>query len=131
MERKLVLLVAFLSPLKGYALGRMNLPNSELIILVFITCNCISGFGMYISLRKMLASVNFLTSHAPFILSNTAWQLPFSMYIFKKDFATMPTDIIESARIDGSPEFTIIYKIVLSLIVPAIATGIVFSCIGN
>jgi raffinose/stachyose/melibiose transport system permease protein len=126
-----VVLTTVLSTLGGYALGRMNLPKSELIIMVFMTFNFIPGIAIYISLYKMMASVNLLSSHAALILPYTAWQLPFSMYIFKKYFETIPMDIIESARIDGSTEFTTFYRIVLPLIVPAIATVIVFTFIGN
>lgn len=126
-----VVLTTVLSTLGGYALGRMNIPKSELIILIFMTFNFIPGIAIYISLYKMMASVHLLTSHAALILPYTAWQIPFSMYIFKKYFETIPMDLIESARIDGCSEFATFRKIVLPLITPALATVVVFTFIGN
>ncbi len=126
-----VILTTILSTLGGYALGRMNLPKSELIIMIFMTFNFIPGIAIYISLYKMMASVHLLTSYAALILPYTAWQIPFSMYIFKKYFETIPMDLIESARIDGCSEFTTFRKIVLPLITPAVATVVVFTFIGN
>lgn len=52
-------------------------------------------------------------------------------YVCKKIFLNLFPWIIESARIDGSLKFTTFYKIVFPLIVPAIATVIVFSFIGT
>jgi len=126
-----VLLVTLLSTLGGYALGRMHVPKSEFIIMAFMTFNFIPGIAIYISLYKMMATMRLLSSHAALILPYTAWQIPFSMYIFKKYFETIPMDIIESARIDGCSELTTFVKIVLPLITPAIATVVVFTFIGN
>lgn len=126
-----VLLTTVLTTLGGYALGRMNLPKSEVIIMAFMTFNFIPGIAIYISLYKMMASASLLSSHAALILPYTAWQIPFSMYIFKKYFETIPMDIIESARIDGCSELTTFLRIVMPLITPAVATVIVFTFIGN
>ncbi len=126
-----VALTTVLTTLGGYALGRMNLPKSELIIMIFMTFNFIPGIAIYISLYKMMASASLLSSHAALILPYTAWQIPFSMYIFKKYFETIPMDIIESARMDGCSEMTTFLRIVLPLITPAVATVIVFTFIGN
>ena len=126
-----VLLTTVLATLGGYALGKMHIPKSELIILVFMTFNFIPGIAIYISLYKMMASAGLLTSHAALILPYTAWQIPFSMYIFKKYFETIPMDIIESARIDGCSELSTFMRIVMPLITPAVATVIVFTFIGN
>lgn len=126
-----VFLTVILSTLGGYALGRMNIPKSELIIMAFMTFNFIPGIAIYISLYKIMASAKLLSSHVALILPYTAWQIPFSMYIFKKYFETVPMDIIESARIDGCSEFSTFLRIVLPLVTPAIATVVVFTFIGN
>lgn len=126
-----VLITTFISILGGYALGKMKIPGSELIIMAFMTFNFIPGIAIYIPLYKMLANIGILNSIFSIVLPYVAWQIPFSMYIFKKYFETIPSDLIESGRIDGCGEFQTFWKIVLPLVKPAIATVVVFTFINN
>ena len=70
-------------------------------------------------------------SYLALILPYTAWSLPVSMYILKNFFATVPMDIIESARIDGCRELRTFWNVVLPLIQPALASVIVLTFIHN
>ena len=126
-----VLLTVVLTTMGGYALGKMNIPKSETIIMGFMTFNFIPGIAIYISLYSMMAKMGLLNGYQALILPYTAWQIPFSMYIFKKFFETIPMDIIESSRIDGCTEFRTFFSIVLPLVTPAMATVIVFNFINN
>ncbi len=126
-----VLLTVVFSALGGYALGKMNIPRSELIIMAFMTFNFIPGIAIYISLYTMMAKFRMLGSYFALIAPYTAWQIPFSMYIFKKFFETVPMDIIESSRIDGCSELRTFRSVVLPLITPALATVVVFNFINN
>lgn len=126
-----VLITTLISILGGYALGKMKIPGSELIIMAFMTFNFIPGIAIYIPLYKMLANIGILNSIFSIVLPYVAWQIPFSMYIFKKYFETIPSDLIESGRIDGCGEFQTFWKIVLPLVKPAIATVVVFTFINN
>ena len=65
------------------------------------------------------------------ILPYIAWQIPFSMYIIKQYFETIPSELIESGRIDGCTEFQAFFHIMLPLVKPAMATIVVFTFIGN
>lgn len=126
-----VVLTLAISILGGYALGKMRIPGSEIIILAFMTFNFIPGIAIYIPLYKMLANMHMLNNIFSIIMPYVAWQIPFSMYIFKKYFETVPSDLIESGRIDGCGEFNTFYKIVLPLVKPAVATVVVFAFINN
>jgi len=44
--------------------------------------------------------------------------------------ATIPDEILEAARIDGSSEFSILFKIVLPMIKPAMLTAVIFTFPG-
>jgi len=55
----------------------------------------------------------------------TAFFTPFSIWILRSFFASIPYELEEAARIDGCNAFQVFYKIVLPLAVPGIiATGI-------
>ncbi len=126
-----VILTLVIAILGGYALGKMKIPGSELIILAFMTFNFIPGIAIYIPLYKMMAKMMMLNNIFSIILPYVAWQLPFSMYIFKKFFETIPSDLVESGRIDGCNELQTFVGIVLPLVKPAVATVVVFTFINN
>lgn len=123
-------LTVILATLGGYALGKMQIPKSELIIMIFMTFSFIPGIVIYITLYKMMADFHLTQNYLALILPYTAWHIPFNMYILKKFFETIPMDIIESARIDGCGELRTFFSIVLPLVKPAIATVIVLTYIN-
>jgi putative aldouronate transport system permease protein len=71
-------------------------------------------------------------------LQNTLWALflpsafsPFWVIVMRTFYkANVPTEVIESARIDGASEWRTLLQIVLPLSVPGLATVALFSAIG-
>ena len=71
-------------------------------------------------------------------LINTIWALvlpgaisAWNMIIVRTFFQGLPSELFESARIDGSNEFGILFKIVLPLSVPVITTIGMFYAVGH
>jgi ABC-type glycerol-3-phosphate transport system permease component len=114
----------------GYALAKLYIPKSESIMMFFMTFTFLPGIAIYIPLYIQMSKMHLLNSYLTLIIPYTAWQIPFSMYIFKKFFETIPIELIESARVDGCKEHQTFYKIVLPLVTPAIATVTVFNFIS-
>ncbi len=52
---------------------------------------------------------------------------PFFVFLYRQFFKEIPKDILESAKIDGSSEFTIYLKFVMSLSKPVIVTSMIFT----
>ena len=64
------------------------------------------------------------------ILPYLAWQIPFSVYIFKNFFDSIPSELTEAARMDGAAELSVFFQIMLPLVTPALATVTVFNFIN-
>lgn len=126
-----VAVTTVLSLLGGYALAKLYIPKANLIMDAFMVFNFIPGIAIYISLYSMMSKMHLTGGHISLILPYIAWQIPFSMYIIKQYFETIPEELIESGRIDGCTEFQTFFHIMLPLVKPAIATIIVFTFIGN
>ena len=124
-----VLLNTAATLLGGYALAKLRIRKADLIMSVFMTFNFIPGIAIYISLYTMLNKIHVSGFNA-MILPYVAWHIPLSMYIFKQYFETIPHELIESGRIDGCGEFRTFLSIMMPLVVPAIATVVVFNFIS-
>jgi alpha-glucoside transport system permease protein len=59
-------------------------------------------------------------------LAHSAFGLPLAIYLLRNYIASLPRDIIESARMDGATHFQIFSTIVLPLSVPALASFAIF-----
>ena len=59
-------------------------------------------------------------------LAHTAFGLPLAVYLLRNYIGSLPSSIIESARIDGADHFTIFWRLVIPLSVPAIAAFAIF-----
>jgi len=59
-------------------------------------------------------------------LAHTGFGLPLAIYLLRNYIGSLPTSIIESAKIDGATHFQIFYKLIIPLSVPALASFAIF-----
>jgi ABC-type glycerol-3-phosphate transport system permease component len=82
-----------------------------------------------IPLFMFLQSIGLVNSHLGVILIYSGLVLPFGIYLIAKFFATVPTEIVESARIDGAATRTILLRLLVPLASPAIVTLVVVNAL--
>lgn len=59
-------------------------------------------------------------------LAHTAFGLPLATYLLRNYIGSLPSSIIESAKIDGADHFTIFWRLIVPLSVPALAAFAIF-----
>jgi alpha-glucoside transport system permease protein len=59
-------------------------------------------------------------------LAHTGFGLPLAVYLLRNYIGSLPSSIIESARIDGADHFTIFWRLIIPLSVPALAAFAIF-----
>ena len=59
-------------------------------------------------------------------LAHAAFGLPLATYLLRNYIGSLPSSIIESARIDGADHFTIFWRLIIPLSVPALAAFAIF-----
>jgi alpha-glucoside transport system permease protein len=59
-------------------------------------------------------------------LTHIAFGMPLAIFLLHNYFASLPKDVMEAARIDGADHFTIFWRLVLPLSVPALAAFAIF-----
>lgn len=72
-------------------------------------------------------------------LVNTLWPLilpawfgyPFFIFLLRQFFMSIPRDLDEAARMDGASTLQILFRVILPLSGPALATVAIFAFIGN
>jgi alpha-glucoside transport system permease protein len=59
-------------------------------------------------------------------LAHTAFGLPLAVYLLRNYIGALPSSLIESAKMDGADHFTIFWRLVVPLSVPALAAFAIF-----
>ncbi|HEX9075619.1 MAG TPA: carbohydrate ABC transporter permease [Anaerolineae bacterium] len=86
-----------------------------------------NGFDGFVrTLPEPLNEFRMTASFVGLWLAHTAYGLPFAIFLLRGFFASLPRDLIEAAKMDGSSEFNIFLRIILPLSVPALASLTIF-----
>jgi cellobiose transport system permease protein len=105
----------------GYAFGKFDFKGKK-AFYTFVICTMMIpnqlGLIAYVMEMKIFG---FNNTHIPLLIPalNNAFGV-FFMTQFNR--SSVPTEVIESARIDGCHEVTIFYRIVLPFLMPAVST---------
>ena len=105
---------------------RFNTPLFLFMLATMMIPAQLSLIGSY----RWLGMIGLLDSHAAIILPAAA--NTFAVFFIKQFIdGSIPNEVLESARIDGASELRIFHRIILPMIVPALAAIGIFTFIGS
>ncbi|QAY67636.1 carbohydrate ABC transporter permease [Paenibacillus protaetiae] len=104
--------------LMAYGLSRKDLDGRRLLMFLVVFTMLFNG-GL-IPTFLVVKNLGLVDSYAALILPSTI--TAFNMIILRNFFQNIPEGLEESAKIDGASDFGILFRIVLPLSMPAIAT---------
>lgn len=103
----------------GYALAKMRFPGRNLIFGMVIATMTIPEFITFIPLYRMMSDFQWM---------NTYWALLFpgfagvaGIFLMKQSIQSLPSSLMDAARIDAASEWGIFWKIVMPLSKPVLA----------
>lgn len=126
-----VAVVVFLSTLSGYAFARVEFRGKQLIFLVLLSTLMLPATVLIIPLFLQLRDMGLIDNQIGLILAYIGGGLPFSMFLMRSFFQTLPAELVDAGRIDGASEFGIFWLIMLPLAKPGIATITIFQFMGT
>ncbi|WP_135553852.1 carbohydrate ABC transporter permease [Paenibacillus cymbidii] len=116
------LLSILITSLTAYPLSKRHLPGIGVIMVLFVFTMMFNGgiIPNYL-LMKQLHLINSLWS-----LVLPAMISVFNLLVVKSYFETVPEALEESARIDGARNLTVLFRIILPISMPVLATIALF-----
>jgi len=111
-----------LTAVTAYPLSKRNLPGIGGVMVLFVFTMMFNGglIPNYLLIRK-LGLINDLWSLILPALINV-----FNLLVIKSYYESLPESLEESARMDGARNFTVLFRIILPLSMPVIATIALF-----
>lgn len=111
----------------AYAFSRFRFPGREGALRFLLVTQMFPGVVMAIPLYILLDHLHLLDSLSGLTLVYATNSLPFSIWMLKGYFDTLPRDLEEAAAIDGAGRLTFFVRILLPLSRPALVVTALFS----
>ncbi|HEY3342884.1 MAG TPA: carbohydrate ABC transporter permease [Anaerolineae bacterium] len=127
-------LVTTLAGMAGYAFSRYRFPLRRALMVAILAItgvplltNLIALYQMGATLRKALPGYD---ERIFLIIVYMGFFLPFSIWVVKSFFDTIPRELEEASFIDGCSPFTSLWLIVVPLATPGLTSAFLLSFVG-
>jgi multiple sugar transport system permease protein len=126
-----MLIAVVMAALGGYALARFKFPGRNMFGYSILATQMIPGIMLLLPVYLMFVNFTQATgivlkgTYGGLILTYAAYFTPFSIWILRGFFASIPKELEEAALIDGCGPFKAFFRIIIPSAMPGIvATGV-------
>jgi len=117
--------------LAAYALARLPFRGNLLLLLFYLGSRSVPGVAIMIPMYLLMRSYGLLDTHLSVILSHTTFTLPFTIWILKGYFQTVPLDLERAARVDGCTPLGALVRVFLPVTTPGLVAVGIFAFIAS
>ena len=111
----------------AYAFARLKFKGSQALLMVYLATRMVPGVAIIIPFYLVMRHLELLDTYGALILSYTTFSLPFTIWILKDYFRTIPEDIEDAARVDGCGWFKTMWSVFLPISAPGLVAAAIFS----
>ncbi|MEQ8345997.1 MAG: carbohydrate ABC transporter permease [Sneathiellaceae bacterium] len=124
-----VLLALMLGTAAAFGFSRYPLRGNDTYLFIILTTRMLPAIVVIIPVILMFRVTGMAGSYLGIIMLYTAFNLAFTIWMMKSFFDELSVDIEDAARIDGSSEIKVFFKICLPQVVAGLAATFVFGLI--
>jgi multiple sugar transport system permease protein len=124
-----VLLALVIGTLASYGFSRYPLKGNDTYLFIILTTRMLPAIVVIIPIILMFRAVGLSGSYLGIIMLYTAFNLAFTIWMMKSFFDELSPDVEDAARIDGSNEKKVFFKIALPQVKAGLAATFVFGLI--
>ena len=111
----------------AYAFSRFKFPGSRLGLTLLLGTQMIPAAMLLLPLFLMIMRLGLVNTYLGMVLAYSVSSLPFSIWLLKGYYDTVPRSLEEAALVDGTTRLGAFYRIVLPLSTPALAIAFLFN----
>ena len=116
--------------LVAYGFARFSFPGRDLLFSICLGTMMLPGHVTMIPMYIVYAKLGWVDSFAPLIVPSL-FGSPFSIFLLRQFFLTIPRDCDEAALLDGAGRLRVLWSVILPQAKPALATVVIFAFIGS
>jgi len=103
----------------GYGFAKKSFPGKEILFWIYISSMMIPGFALLIPLFTLMARLELVDTYIGLIAPGLS--APFGVFLMRQFIQTLPSELIDAAKIDGCSELRVFWDIILPLAKPGMA----------
>jgi multiple sugar transport system permease protein len=115
----------------GYGLARFPVPGKEAIFILLLLALIIPYQALLTPIFLMFSDLGLTNTLFGLAIVHTTIQLPFSLYIMRNAFESVPREMEEAALVDGANSWQILRRVFLPTMVPAVITVTLFAFVTS
>ncbi|MBP7960359.1 MAG: carbohydrate ABC transporter permease [Caldilineaceae bacterium] len=119
-----------LSAMAAYAFARLRFPFNNTLFTIYIAALMVPGIVTTIPNFILIRNLGWLDTYAG-IVAPTFLMTPYAVFFLRQFFLGVNREVEEAARIDGASIFTIFFRIVVPITMPALTTLAIITLIGT
>ena len=123
------LLTLFFCSLGGYAFAKYRFRGQKILFGILLASMMVPFQVLLVPLFGLMYDIGWLNSYKAIIIPFSVGA--FGVFLMRQFIVTIPTELLDAARIDGCSEFGIYYRIVLPIIKPALGALTIYSFLGS
>jgi len=121
--------VCFFDSMIGYILAKFNFHGKRTIYLFILSTLMVPTEMLIIPWFLYASKLGWIDTYWGILFPNLI--TAFGIFLMKQFMESLPSDLLDAARIDGMSEFGIMFKIAMPLVRSAIATLCILSFLGS
>jgi arabinogalactan oligomer / maltooligosaccharide transport system permease protein len=116
-----------LASTSAYAFSRWRFPGRSAGLIFLLATQMIPAAMMMVPLFILAVTFNLIGTYRGLVIAYSVTSIPFSIWILKGYYDTIPYDLEQAAMIDGATQMGAFYRIIMPLSTPALAIVFLFN----
>ncbi len=117
-----VLISLAVSASAAFAFGRIDFKGRRLLLLTILGVSMFPQVAVLSGLFELIRAMGLYNTRTGLILSDMILTLPFTIWTLTTFMRALPKELEEAAVIDGAGPWTVLIRVFLPLLTPALAT---------
>ncbi|WP_448623833.1 carbohydrate ABC transporter permease [Geodermatophilus sp. URMC 64] len=117
-----ILIAAF----AAYAFTFMQFPGRDLLLILIVGLLVVPTQVALVPLLQIYGNLGISGTFLAIWLAHIGFGMPLAVYITRNYMATLPKEVIESAKIDGASHFQTFWRLILPMSTPVLASFAIF-----
>jgi raffinose/stachyose/melibiose transport system permease protein len=122
-------LCTLIAILAAYAFANLHFPGRDTLFTLITPLMVIPPIVMIIPMFVLFQKAGLINNLAGPIIIYTGLMLPFTIYLLRNFFVTIPREIREAALLDGCSSWQLVTMIILPLSRPALVTSVIVNAV--
>lgn len=125
----ITMLQLLFSVMAGYSFAKKDFPGKNIIFWSYIGSMMVPSQVTLVPLYILMSRLGFLNTYPGLIIPAVAG--PFGVFLMKQFMSSLPTELIDAARIDGCSEWGTFTRVIVPLSKPGLAVLGIFTFVAQ